>query len=94
MKKILLACASGIATSTAVSHKLSSVLDACGYKDEYEITQCSIQEVCGLSPDYDFCVTTVNIAEGMQCPAILGVSLLTGIGMEKTVDRILEEMEK
>ena len=32
MKKILLACASGIATSTAVNHKLSKVLDEKGSK--------------------------------------------------------------
>ncbi|WP_270364345.1 hypothetical protein [Enterococcus malodoratus] len=42
MKNILLACGSGIATSTAVNGKISKVLDDNGYKGKYKITQCKI----------------------------------------------------
>lgn len=94
MKKILLACASGIATSTAVNKKLSAVLDEKGYKGKYKITQCKVQELFGLSKNYDFCVATTNISQKVDCPVILGISFLTGLGLDKTVEEVLNEMEK
>lgn len=94
MKKILLACASGIATSTAVNHKLSKVLDEKGYKGQYRITQCKVQEVFAQSANYDFCVATTKISGEVKCPVILGIAFLTGIGLDKVVAQVLEEMKK
>ena len=37
MKKIVLACGSGVATSTAVAKKVSDLLNANGYEGQYEI---------------------------------------------------------
>ena len=44
MKKIVLACGSGIATSTAVAQKVSALLNDNGYEGQYEIVQCAISE--------------------------------------------------
>ena len=44
MKKILLSCGSGIATSTVVNNKVSKILDEKGFKGKYQITQCSIAD--------------------------------------------------
>ena len=44
MKKIVLACGSGVATSTAVAKKVSDLLNANGYEGQYEIVQCAISE--------------------------------------------------
>ena len=94
MKKILLACASGIATSTAVNHKLSKILDEKGYKGQYRISQCKIQETFGQAENYDFCIATTKISGEVKCPVILGVAFLTGIGLDKVVDQVIELMEK
>jgi len=94
MKKILLACASGIATSTAVNHKLSMILDEKGYKGKYRIAQCKIQEVFAQAPNYDFCVATTKISGDVKCPVILGIAFLTGIGLDKVVAQVIEYMEK
>ena len=37
MKKIVLACGAGAATSTLVAQKVATLLDANGYADKYEI---------------------------------------------------------
>ena len=37
MKKIVLACGAGAATSTLVAQKVATMLDANGYADKYEI---------------------------------------------------------
>lgn len=94
MKKILLACASGIATSTAVNHKLSKILDEKGYQGQYRISQCKIQEVFAQAADYDFCVATTKISGDVKCPVILGIAFLTGIGLDRVVAQVLEHMEK
>ena len=44
MKKILLACGSGICTSTAVHQKVAQMLDDKGFAGQYEITQCKVSE--------------------------------------------------
>ena len=44
MKTIVLACGSGIATSTAVAKKVSDLLDENGYAGQYKIVQCAIAE--------------------------------------------------
>ena len=44
MKKIVVACGSGVATSTAVGHKIADLLDANGLSGQYHIVQCSIAE--------------------------------------------------
>lgn len=92
MKRILLACASGIATSTAVNHKLSCILDENGYKGKYKVTQCKVQEVAELSGSHDFCVATTNVEDEANCPVILGVALLTGRGQEAVVEQVLKLM--
>ena len=42
MKKILLACGSGICTSTAVHKKVEEMLISKGYAGQFEITQCKV----------------------------------------------------
>ncbi len=37
MKKIVVACGSGVATSTAVGHKIADLLDANGLSGQYHI---------------------------------------------------------
>ena len=44
MKNIILACGSGIATSTAVAAKIKDLLNANGYEGEFKITTCAISE--------------------------------------------------
>ena len=39
MKKIVLACGAGAATSTLVAQKVATMLDANGYAGKYEIVQ-------------------------------------------------------
>lgn len=94
MKNILLACGSGIATSTAVHGKLSKILDEKGYKGKYKITQCKISEAPNKSSQYDFLIATTMAPKGLKCPYIKGVSFLTGINNQKTIDEILDLMEK
>lgn len=94
MKKILLSCGSGIATSTVVSNKLKKILDDNGFKGQYSITQCSIADAVKKSPSYDFVVSTTVEPSGLQCPYVSGVSFLTGVNTQPAIDRVLELMRE
>ena len=94
MKNILMACGSGICTSTILRTKISKVLDESGYKDKYKITQCKVAEVASMSSSYDFCVSTTMAPKEIKCPFVMGVCFLTGMGVDKAIAEILELMEK
>jgi PTS system galactitol-specific IIB component len=94
MKNILLACGSGIVTSTAAAHKLTGELNKRGYEGKFKITQCRVSEIVAKSSLFDFCVATAQAPEGAQCPIIVGIPFLTGIGIGAVMEKVIAEMEK
>lgn len=93
MKKILLACGSGICTSTAARVKVEKILIENGYKGQYKVAQCKISEVASKSSDYDFVIATTMEPKGVKCPFISGICFLTGIGVDNITKTILELMK-
>ena len=92
-KHILMACGSGICTSTAVRNTIEAFLDEHGYKGKYEVTQCRVSEAPAMSSNYDFLVATTAPA-GLKCDYVNGVPFLMGIGVEGPQQEILRLMEK
>ena len=78
MKKIVLACGSGIATSTAVANKVSTFLDENGMAGTYNIVQCAIAEA----------------PTGITCPYVSGIPFLTGMGAAQAQQQILDILSK
>ena len=93
MKNILLACGSGIATSTVVHSKIASILDEKGYKGKYKITQCKVSEAPAKSANFDFLIATTMPPKGLECEFVSGVCFLTGVNTQASIDRIVELME-
>ena len=52
MKRILLCCGTGVATSTVVNKKLAEELKKRGHGGDFTITQCKAAEVPGQSSNY------------------------------------------
>ena len=94
MKKILLACGSGIATSTAVNGKISTILDEAGYKGQYEIVQCKIAETMAKAPNFDFLIATTMAPAGLPIPFVSGIPFLTGMGLDAAKQQVLDLMEQ
>ncbi len=93
MKRILLACGSGVATSTAVMHKVQELLDANGYSGKYQLSQCAIAEAVLKSPDFDLLIATTAKPDGLECAYLPGISFLTGMGKDQVEQQILDFME-
>ena len=86
MKKILVACGTAIATSTVVAKKLEESLRARGL--EVKIDQCKASEVGSKAASYDLVVSTTEIDDARGKPVVRTLSFLTGIGVEKDVEKI------
>lgn len=90
MKKILVACGTGIATSTVVTIKLQEALKARGI--EADVSQCKVSEVCSRT-GVDLVVTTTTY-DNPSVPVFRSLSFLTGIGIEEDINKIVEILEK
>ena len=89
MKQILVACGNGVATSTVVATKVRKYLKEKGV--QAETTQTRLIEVPGKVKNYDLLITTGQF-EGQtgDIPIVRGMSLLTGIGADKTLEEVYE----
>lgn len=94
MKNILLACGSGIATSTVVHKKIADILDENGFQGQYKITQCKVSEAPAKSASYDFLIATTMAPKNLECEFVSGVCFLTGVNTKQAVNRILELMKQ
>lgn len=90
MKKIVVACGSGVATSTAVGHKIADLLDANGLSGQYHIVQCSIAEAPSQCSDAVLLVATTIAPTGITCEYVSGVPFLTGMGKADAEKKIVE----
>lgn len=89
MKKILVACGTGIATSTMVVNKLRNKLTQRGKISNVNISQCTVAELKSKADNFDLIVVTTKVSFTVKTPMILGIPLLTGVGEDKVLDEII-----
>lgn len=92
MKHILMACGTGVCTSSAVRERVCAILDSCGYADRYDITQCKMADVPALSATHDFVISTCMMPGTLNCPFVNGVPFLTGTDATESTARLLDLM--
>lgn len=91
MKKILVVCGAGVATSTVAAQKLQSELQRRGIAAK--IAQCKVTEVAAQAPGHDLIVTTTILGQTTEVPVVQTLSFLTGVGIEADIDRIVALLE-
>lgn len=87
MKKVIVACGTGIATSTVVCVKIKEALKAAGV--QAEVVQCKVNEIPSKISGASLVVTTTSYTNP-TVPVIRAISFLTGIGMDKDLAKIVE----
>jgi PTS system galactitol-specific IIB component len=92
MKKILVACGTGICTSTMAAKKLETQLESRGLAGKFTISQCKVSELAFKANDFDVIVCTSNAAGSFDTPVIQGLAYLTGVQMDKTTDKVVEAL--
>lgn len=91
-KRILVACGTAIATSTVVARKLEVELSNRGI--EVVTDRANASDVPSKAGSYDLIVTTSLVEGAGDTPVIQTVSFLTGIGIDKDVDRIVAKLNE
>lgn len=86
-KQLLFVCATGIATSTAVTEKVMEFLKEKGVND-VQYSQTNVASVKSNSDGIDLIVSTTNIPYELDVPVINGLPLITGIREEKVLNEI------
>lgn len=82
MKKLLVMCGSGVATSTVVMGKVKDWLNKNGYADQVSLYQSKVAEEINRIDDYDIVISTTVVPDGVKDKVIMGLPLLTGVGVD------------
>lgn len=94
MKKLLIMCGSGIATSTVVTKKVETWLKDNGLDKEVKITQSKVASEVNHIDEYDAVLSTTTVPDKIKEKVINGVPLLTGVGAQEVFDKLKEELNK
>lgn len=89
MKRVVVACGSGVATSTMVGELLKNALAKRGMQVEVKI--CDFKSLSSYTANADLLISIApyeNVDYGI--PVVNGIPLLTGIGTEQTVDEVVK----
>lgn len=92
MKKLLIMCGTGIATSTVVTGKVKEWLAANGLESKVRLYQSKISEELGRIDEYDIVVSTTLVPDNIKSKVIDGVPLLTGIGRDAMFEKIKQQI--
>lgn len=84
-----------IATSTIVAKKLGKMLKEKGFKN-VELRTCKVNQILITAKAFhpDVVVFTGQIPSKLDVPAFVGTPFISGIGMKKTFDEIVEALKK
>lgn len=86
-KHVLIACGTGVATSTVVSMRVKEELEKNNIPATVE--QCKVAELPSKVGNADLVVTTTAYTNE-EIPVIRALSFLTGVGIEEDVQKIIE----
>jgi galactitol PTS system EIIB component len=91
MKKILVICGTGVATSTMVASSIKDHLATQGI--DAQVTQGKVMDLLGGTPDVDLIVATTTVPETVTVPVVAGLPFLTGIGKEAALDEVVSHLK-
>lgn len=93
MKKMLIMCGTGIATSTVVVKKVKNFLEENNLTDKVKIYQGKIAEEINRLNDYDIVISTTIVPDEFKEKVINGIALLTGVGVKEMFEKVKKEIE-
>lgn len=94
MKKLLIMCGTGIATSTVVKGKVEQWLKDNNLSQEVKIYQSKVSDEIGRIDEYDVVLSTTLVPNNIKDKVIDGVPLLTGIGVDSMYEKVLAEIKR
>lgn len=90
-KVVLVACGTGIATSTVVAERVKKIIDENGINAD--VIQCKMSEVASKESEADLLVTTSILPKNYSIPVVNAMGYLTGMGTENIDKEILKHLK-
>ncbi|AUJ23509.1 PTS galactitol transporter subunit IIB [Virgibacillus dokdonensis] len=91
MKKVIVACGSGVATSQTVASKVKSILEEKGVRASVEAVDIkSLDQYIKTSDVY---ISITKNTEEYDIPTLNGIAFLTGMGMEEETQKLLDALK-
>jgi len=95
-KKVLVLCATSVATSTAIVYKLEEVFGR--ERLNVEIVQGKEADYSyqskNLHKKFDLVISTIEFPKDCKIPVVNGVPFITGIGEDEVIQTILSILKK
>lgn len=94
MIRILIMCATGIATSTVIRQKVQTWLNEKGYDKITKIYQSKIADEMGKLKNYDIVISSTITSKSERDDIISAVPLLTGVGIEAVFNELERQIKE
>lgn len=91
-KRIVVACGTGMATSTMMAEKVRQLLEE--HHIDFSISQCQLSELDAHKNSADLFVTAMKVSQDYGVPVVVGTPFLVGIGEDAVKEKILESLKK
>jgi PTS system galactitol-specific IIB component len=89
-KKVLVICGTGVATSTVVAMKIREFCESRNIP--VVVSQGKVMDIVRGIEGFDLIVATTPIPSKITIPVIEGLSFLTGIGLDATLEKIAQAL--
>ena len=86
MKKILVACGTGMSTSTMIAQRVQDYLSSQGIS--VTTSQCCLSEIPYNCSGMDLIITSMKVDKDYGIPTLNGAPLLTGINDEALKEQV------
>ena len=94
MKKLIVACGSGVATSQTVASKLSRLLKERGCSCTVEAVDMKSLDRYLAGPDVAGYVYITRPLKGYKVPVYNGIAFLTGMKQEEELQKIITDLKR
>ncbi|MEF2608648.1 MAG: PTS sugar transporter subunit IIB [Faecalicoccus sp.] len=91
MKKVIVACGSGVATSQTVASKVGRLLQKRNVDATVEAVD--LKSVDRYLKDAVAYIAITKVTKEFDIPVINGIAFLTGMGQDKEIDRLIRAIE-
>ncbi|MCF6461375.1 PTS sugar transporter subunit IIB [Clostridium sp. Cult3] len=92
MKKVIVACGAGLATSTMIREKIETLLEENNI--QCEIVQSTLNGIPSVLDNANLIITTMNVDEDYGVPLIQGSAFLTGINEDVVSDKVISILKE
>ncbi|WP_214780644.1 PTS sugar transporter subunit IIB [Exiguobacterium sp. s22] len=89
---ILVACGSGIATSTIVAQRVERLL--LEKRIRAQLVQCTIAEVASLQKNASLVISTTKLPTKYETLTVIATSYITGVNMEEVDEQIITALQQ